>query len=63
MHLDAWRGLQPCKLVTGSLIGSGILPPGQFLNVHKIRADSDNNRLARCTKMALTESRKVNIYE
>jgi hypothetical protein len=42
--------MQPCKLVTGSLIGSGILPPGQFLNVHKIRVDSDNKRLARCTK-------------
>jgi hypothetical protein len=51
--------MQPCKLVTGSLIGSGILPPGQFLNVHKIRVDSDNKRLARCTKVALTESRKV----
>jgi hypothetical protein len=32
-----------------------------FLNVHKIRVDSDNKRCARCTEMALTQSRKVNI--
>src|SRR4029077_21114556 len=51
--------MQPCKLVTGSLIGSGILPPGQFLNVHKIKVEPDNKRLARCTNRALTQSRKV----
>jgi hypothetical protein len=51
--------MHACKLATGILIGSGILPPGQFLNVHKIRVDSDTNRLARCTEMALTNSRKV----
>jgi hypothetical protein len=50
--------MQPCKLATGSLIGSGILPPGQFLNVHKIRVDSDNKRLAQCTKMPLTKFRR-----
>ena len=32
-----------------------------FLNVHKIRVDSDNKRRARCTEMALTKSRKVKI--
>ena len=32
----------------------------QFLaKTRKIRADSDNKRLAPCTKMALTQSRKV----
>jgi hypothetical protein len=36
--------MQPCKLATGILIGPGILPPGLFLNVHKIRVDSDNKR-------------------
>jgi hypothetical protein len=36
--------MQPCKLATGILIGPGILPPRQFLNVHKIRVDSDNKR-------------------
>ena len=30
-----------------------------FVHVHKIRVASDNKRLARCTKMALTQSRKV----
>jgi HSP20 family protein len=39
--------------------GLGILPPGQFLNVHKIRVDSENKRLARCAERALTQSRKV----
>jgi hypothetical protein len=34
------------------------LPPGLFLNAHKIRVDSDNKRLAPCTKMALTECKK-----
>jgi hypothetical protein len=34
-----------------------------FLNVHKIRVDSDNKRCARCTRMVLTQSRKVNINE
>src|SRR6266516_4261626 len=33
-------------------------PPGLFFNVHKIRVDSDNRRLARCTKMALTDLQK-----
>ena len=36
--------MQPCKLATGILIGPDILPRGQFLNVHKIRVDSDNKR-------------------
>jgi hypothetical protein len=36
--------MQPCKLAIGILIGSGILPQGQFLNVHKMRVDSDNKR-------------------
>ncbi len=36
--------MHPCKLATGILRGPGILPPGQFLNVHKIRVDSDNKR-------------------
>jgi hypothetical protein len=30
------------------------------LNLHMIRVDSDNKRLAACTKMALTQCRKVN---
>jgi hypothetical protein len=36
--------MHPCKLATGILIGPGILSPGHFLNVHKIRVDSDNKR-------------------
>jgi hypothetical protein len=32
------------NFATGILIGPGILPLGQFLNVHKIRVDSDNKR-------------------
>src|SRR5438067_7878913 len=32
-----------------------------FLHVRKIRAESDNKRGARCTKMTSTQSRKVNI--
>ena len=51
---DAEARMQPCKLPTGIFIGPGILPPGQFLNTRKIRVDSDNKRLAPCTKMALS---------
>jgi hypothetical protein len=29
------------------------------INVHKIRVDPDNKRLARCTNTALTQSRKI----
>jgi hypothetical protein len=36
--------MHACKLATGILIGPGILPPGEFLNLHKIRVDSDNKR-------------------
>src|SRR6266516_1906952 len=32
---------------------------GLLLNMRKIRVDSDNKRLARCTNTALTQSRKV----
>src|SRR4030095_4109101 len=49
-------GRDNTKLRAWVLFARGI----NVLNVHKIRVDSDNNRLARCTKMALTESRKVN---
>jgi HSP20 family protein len=34
-----------------------------FLRVHKIRVDSDNKRCARCPKMTLAQSRKVNIMD
>src|SRR5690348_8763510 len=37
----------------------GLLLTALFLKVHKIRVDSDNKRLARCTSTALTQSRKV----
>jgi len=44
VHSGFEARMQPCKLATGILIGLGILPPGQFLNVHKIRIDFDNKR-------------------
>ena len=42
MHLECEA--EDTALQTWILIGPGILPLGQFLNVHKIRVDSDNKR-------------------
>jgi len=51
--------------VTGGLL---LVRPWKLTNqflakTRKIRADSDNKRLAPCTKMALTQSRKVKLNE